>query len=124
MIKTISIIGGTGKMGSIFASAFQEKGYNIIISSKSTPITVEETASQGDLVIITVPINVTEDVIKKYSRSNVVSSHPLFGPGVSINGQTIVLCNVRGSKFSELRQLYQSIGLKVVEMSPKEHDKQ
>ncbi len=38
-IKTISIIGGTGQMGSVFAKAFRDKGYEVIISGRKTEIT-------------------------------------------------------------------------------------
>src|SRR3989344_3074917 len=62
--KTISIIGGTGRMGQVFAKAFKDKGYNVIISGRNTSINMVEAAQKGDIVIITVPISETESVIK------------------------------------------------------------
>lgn len=150
-IKTISIIGGTGKMGSAFAKAFMDRGYKVIIASRETQITIEEAAKMGDLVIVSVPLKATEGVIKKigplvrkdailsdftsiktnpcklmkkYSNGNVVGGHPLFGPGVEIAGQSIVLCNVRGDAESELEKVYESLGLAVLKKSADEHDKQ
>jgi len=149
--KTISIIGGTGQMGSIFALAFKEKGHNVLIAGRNTTISLEEAAKQGDIVIITVPIKVTLEVIKKiaplikkdsilidftsvkkkpceimkkYSNCNVIGGHPLFGPKVKIPDQTFVLCPVKGNKTWELKRILESIKLKVVIMTPEEHDKE
>jgi prephenate dehydrogenase len=149
-IKTISIIGGTGKIGSVFASAFKEKGYDVIVSSRKSEIKPIDATARGDLVIVSVPIGVTEEVIKeignyvrkdsvlmdftsvktgpckmmkKFSKSKIIGGHPLFGPGVAIKGESIVLCKVRGET-SELKRLFEEIGLKVIEMSAEEHDKE
>ncbi len=83
MAKKITIIGGTGRMGKWFAKFFQNKGYNVIISSRSPKkgesiakdIKVEyETnwhkASQiADIVLIATPIEVTAEIIHKISKS-------------------------------------------------------
>src|SRR3989338_3603427 len=147
----ISIIGGTGRIGSAFAEALKNKGHEVIISSRSTKIKPIDAAKQGDIVIISVPIKSTERVIKelapftkkeailtdftsvkvkpcklmeKYSKSNIIGGHPLFGPGVNISGQSIVLCNIRGNKLKELKSIYEFIGLKVIELSDEQHDKE
>ena len=36
MARGITIIGGTGRMGKWFAKFFQNKGYNVIITSRSS----------------------------------------------------------------------------------------
>ncbi|RLI49719.1 hypothetical protein DRO61_04725 [Candidatus Bathyarchaeota archaeon] len=83
MAKKITIIGGTGRMGKWFAKFFQNKGYNVTISSRSPKkaesiakeIKVEyETnwykASQiADIVLIATPIEVTAEIIHKISKS-------------------------------------------------------
>ena len=83
MDKRITIIGGTGRMGKWFAKFFQNKGYNVIISSRSPKkaasiakeLEVEyETnyykASQiADIVLIATPIEVTAEIIHKISKS-------------------------------------------------------
>lgn len=152
MIKTISIIGGTGQLGSVFAEAFRNSGYNVIIASRSTEIKIEEAASKGDLVIVCVPIRVTQEIIekispyvrkdallsdftsvkvmpsnvmKKFFNGNIIACHPLFGPGVSLNNQKIVFCPIKGKEFvNEYKDLLTNIGLEVIEMTPKEHDKE
>lgn len=151
-VKTISIIGGTGNMGSIFVNALKEKGYDVISSSRSTQIQPKEAASKADIVIITVPIEVTEKVINDISKSlkkdallvdftsvkvmpcnamkkafagEIIGAHPLFGPGLKPNGQSMVLCPVRkGSRYETFKNLMLSLDLKIVEMTPQEHDKE
>lgn|SRR3989338_5535460 len=148
----IAIIGGKGKIGSAFAQAFKEKGHEVIVSSRSTEIKPTEAVRDADIVIVSVPIEVTEAVIKeisshvkkdailsdftsvkimpckamkKYSKSEVIGCHPLFGPGVEIKGQKIVFCSIRTKKRAEeYKHILESIGLEVILMNPKEHDKQ
>ena len=65
--KTISIIGGTGSLGSKFARAFKSKGYRVLVSSRRTILTNIRAAEQGDVVIVCVPIRTTEKIIKEIS---------------------------------------------------------
>ncbi|MBI4144054.1 prephenate dehydrogenase/arogenate dehydrogenase family protein [Candidatus Woesearchaeota archaeon] len=145
----ISIIGGTGKMGRMFASNFRSKGHKVILSGRKTRITHEEAARKGDIVIVSVPINVTESVIKKISpfvrknalltdftsvkvvpcnamkrfcRANIVGGHPVFGPNVALKGQNFVLCPLRG-KWQFYKRLLASLGLKISVLAPETHDK-
>ena len=69
-------------------------------------------------------------VMKKYLPKNVeiIASHPLFGPDSAsndLNGLKIALWNVRAStdNFDKVKQSCTKFGLKVVVISPKEHDK-
>ena len=70
------------------------------------------------------------EVMMKYVPANVeiLATHPTFGPDSvrrGLKGKKIVLYPVRvsPSKFAKIKQSCQDIGLKVVEMSPEEHDK-
>jgi len=64
--KTITIIGGNGKMGNLFAQALKkEKNINILISDHKTKLTNIEATKQSDIIIITVPITKTCEVIEK-----------------------------------------------------------
>jgi prephenate dehydratase/prephenate dehydrogenase len=152
MQKIISIIGGTGKMGSLFAKALSEKGHKVIISGRTTKITPIEAAKRADIVIISVPIRETERVIKeispyvkkeailtdftsikinpckimeKDSKAEVIGGHPVFGPNVNIERQPFVICPIRAKQDSieKYREILQSIGLNVFEMTPEEHDR-
>jgi len=70
------------------------------------------------------------EVMTKYIPANVeiLATHPAFGPDSAkrgLKGLRIVLHKVRISpaKFTKVKQSCREIGLKVIEMSPKEHDK-
>ena len=57
------IIGGTGKMGKLFAPVFERAGYEMIVSGRSTAVTNADIAETCDLVIVSVPIRDTVRVI-------------------------------------------------------------
>jgi prephenate dehydratase/prephenate dehydrogenase len=151
--KIISIIGGTGQMGQMFAKAFQAKGYEVLIAGRKTELTFKEVAEKGDLVIVCVPISATEKVIKEVgpfvrkeailsdftsvktlpcqamissSKSQVVGAHPVFGPIPDLKGQSFVICPERVSKtsLSWYKSLFQSLELNVIEMTAEAHDRQ
>ena len=54
-----------GGMGSVMASMFQGFGHHVVISDLNTEITNTEAASQSDVIVISVPIETTIQVIKE-----------------------------------------------------------
>jgi len=64
LIKTIGIIGGTGEMGRFFVPFFTRLGYTVLVAGRSTPLSHAECARQADAVIVNVPIEHTEEVIR------------------------------------------------------------
>ncbi|MDO8564048.1 MAG: prephenate dehydrogenase/arogenate dehydrogenase family protein [Nanoarchaeota archaeon] len=150
--KTISIIGGRGKMGSLFAKAFRKQGYKVLISGRNTALTNIEAAKQGDVVIICVPIRATINIIKEigpfvrpdalisdftsvkvypckamehYSKAEVIGSHPLFGPSAGLKNQNMILCPIRGNNYLDwYKKTLKKMDLKVDILTPEEHDKQ
>ena len=154
MIKNpiIGIIGGTGLMGKWFRLFFEKKGYKVLVSGMDTELSVEECAKQSDMVIISVPIDVTVEVIKKvaplvkkegllmdvtslkvepikammkYSKCSIFGTHPVFGPGVKkMQNQKIVLCPGRGKKWQNwFEKIMIEEGAKIMISTPSEHDK-
>lgn len=150
---TISIIGGSGQMGKKFEKSLKKLGYKVLISDLETKLSNKEAASRGDVVIITVPISETEDVIREIipflkkkalltdftsikmkpvelmlrsdSRVEVLGGHPLFGPTTDFKGQNIILCKGREGDYSRwYRNFLKELGLKIIEMNPEEHDRQ
>lgn len=148
----IGIIGGTGLMGQWFERFFKAQGYKVLIASRKTKLSIEECARQSDVVIVSVPMDVTVEVIKriaplvkkdgllmdftsiklepvkamlKYSKCEVIGTHPVFGPGIkSLRNQTIILCPARGKKWPGwLEAIFLKAGAKIKITSPKEHDK-
>jgi prephenate dehydrogenase len=148
--ETIGIIGGTGRMGQWFKAFFEKKGYEVLVSGRHTVLTNQALAQKSDVVIVSVPISITVDIIKEVgpyvrkdalfmdftslkktpveamlnsSQAEVIGAHPLFGPGVEgLEGQTIVLCPARGDKWlSWVKEVFKEAHLEIT--SPEEHDK-
>lgn len=134
----VLILGGTGEMGQWFTRFFKEKGYEVTVWGKGGKteiarklevpfaLNLEEAIPGSDIVIVSVPINVTEETIaefapkmkagsllmdftsikvkpveamKKFAPSDVeiLGTHPMFGPTIpTIRGQTVILVPVKG----------------------------
>ncbi|MDK2826044.1 MAG: prephenate dehydrogenase [Methanolobus sp.] len=134
----VLIIGGTGEMGQWFTPFFKNHGYEVVVWGSSGKVEVAErmgvefasdidaAISTSDIVIVTVPINITEKVIsetapkmksgsllmdftslkvgpteamKKYAPENVeiLGTHPMFGPSIpSLHGQIFILTPIEG----------------------------
>ena len=149
--QTVAIIGGKGRMGSLMTRLFADLGHAVMIADLDTELTPEDAASTADVVVVSVPIEVTETVIRQIgpcirpdslfmdvtsikegplrammesSRSSVVGTHPMFGPDVhSLQGQRAVLCRGRGEEwFNWVKQMYQARGLVIKEAAADEHD--
>ena len=100
----IGIIGGNGKTGSWLARMLENRGIEVLIASRSTPLQPVDMARECKVVVISVPIVNTVQVIKeigpqvpregllmdltsvkkgpieammKYSEAQVVGIHPL-----------------------------------------------
>lgn len=110
--KSVAVVGGKGGMGSLLGRLFGDLGHAVLIADVDTPLTPEEAARSADVVVISVPIGVTEDVIRRLgphvraeallmdvtsikeaplrammdatasTGASVVGTHPMFGPGV------------------------------------------
>lgn len=150
--RTVAVIGGHGNMGKCMAQLFADLGHVVMISDLDTQLTPEEAAASADVVVLSVPIDSTVEVIRRVgpkvkddglimdvtsvksaplkamleaSTANVVGAHPLFGPSVhSLQGQRVVLCPGRGDNWLNwVRQTFQSRGLIVMEATPEDHDR-
>lgn len=147
----IGIIGGKGRMGKLFAAFFRERGIEVLISDLDTKLSNEELAGQCDIVIVSVPIDVTEKTIKKIlpfvraesalmdftslksaplkamlqGRCEVMGMHPMFGDSNPVPGQTMIICPTKKSgKWSEwMREFLQKNNVKIEGMGAKEHDR-
>jgi len=147
----IGIIGGTGGIGKWFAGFFTEEGYTVHVSGRRTGLSINEMARVCRVVIISVPINVTNAVIEEIgpkmkedsllmdftslkeepvramlasSRSEVMGCHPLFGPDVpSIEGLNIALCPARIDRWNGWPEgVFRKRGAHVFEVEPRKHD--
>ncbi len=150
--QTVAIIGGRGGMGRCMAKLFGDLGHAVMIADVDTPLTPEEAAEVADVVVISVPIDGTVEIIGRLgplmreeallmdvtsiktapveamlasTRASVVGTHPLFGPSVhSLQGQRVVMCRGRGDAwFDWLHKMLHARGLVIKEATPEEHDR-
>jgi prephenate dehydrogenase len=159
--QRIAIVGGTGKFGQHMGEHLEENN-EIVISGSSIERAKEEAEPHGwdygegkeivkdaDIVIISVPIKITTDVIhevgpnvpedallcdvtsvkqkpveamKQYS-DEVLGMHPMYAPSNSIKGQKIVMCPEKGSKWSMMEEFWEEHGADLHFTDPESHDR-
>lgn len=125
---TIGIIGGTQGMGGFLARVFENGGYTVEAMGLDQGAPAAEVAARHDVVIVSVPIDVTVKVIAEIAPHvkkgaclvditsikkppldamlahapdgvDVVATHPMFGPhGIDFDRQKVVLCRGRGDE--------------------------
>ena len=151
-MKIIGIIGGKGKTGQQFAQIFRKLGFEVMVSDLETKLTNRELIEKSDVVIFSVPLHLSEEIIRQEARNlrkgqvvldvsslkenqvkamneskaEVLGMHPLFGPShKSFKGLSIVLCPGRCQKKTshKFKKMFEKIGMKVSVMKPSEHDK-
>lgn len=153
MIKPlrIGIIGGEGKMGRLFDGLFLKQGHEVLISDKNTVLDNENLLKKVEVVLLSVPIDKTVQVIKEISpwireeqlvidltsvkkaavqalkktMGQIISVHPMFNDFSFGQGQTVIVCRVRASwKWHDwLTNFLKKAGLIIEEMEVLEHDR-
>ena len=148
----IGIIGGTGGIGRWFACCFREAGHRVHVAGRHEGMPLSELAERCRIVIVSVPIAATVDLIRQVgpllpedsllmdftslkeeplremldsTGAEVVGCHPLFGPDCpSLDGQNIILCPGRGKIWlAWLEAFFAKRGARVTLTSPGEHDR-
>ncbi|MEX0770666.1 MAG: bifunctional chorismate mutase/prephenate dehydrogenase [Balneolaceae bacterium] len=147
----ILFVGGEGGMGRLYRRVAEKSNHVVYSIDKGNWYELEEIVSKLDLVIITVPINVTIDVIKRIGpklnkktvladftsnksdpleemlRSHsgpVVGLHPMHGPDVpNLSKQLMVMCSGRKVEAADwfIKQC-QLWGMRVLKADPAKHD--
>lgn len=138
-LRPIVIVGGKGQLGGLFAKMFKLSGYDVRILGSQDWDNADVILEGVGMVVVTVPINLTIDVIGKLSmlpddcilcdltsikqkpleammkvhKGPVVGLHPMFGPDVpSLAKQVIVMCDGRGKDaYSWLKDQFEIWGL-------------
>ena len=147
----VGIVGGTGRMGSWFADLLEPYGSEVYRVGRKTDLTPAEMARRCDVVVISVPVVHTINMIKeigplvsekgllmdltsikekpmeamlRHSHAEVVGTHPLFGPDrVPGSGLRIAVCPGRGKVWRDwLLKTLRDAGLIVTVLSPQKHD--
>jgi prephenate dehydrogenase len=159
--QKIAIVGGTGQFGQHLGKRLEENN-EIHISGNTTAKAKEvaedygwsygestEIVEDADVVIIAVPISVTEEVIhevgphvpedalftditsvkqmpvesmSEYSEE-VLGMHPMYAPSNSIKGQKIVMCPEKGKKWTEMEEFWKQHDADLHFTEPETHDK-
>ena len=148
----VGIIGGTGKMGGLFSRVFERAGDEVACSGRNTRITAMDIAAKSDLIIISVPIHSTAEVIRNIaphltesqvicdltslkvfpvkemlcSRAEVIGLHPMFGPSVrTLEQQTIIVTPARCSHevLDRLTSIFEKEGARITITTPEAHDR-
>jgi len=148
----VGIIGGTGKMGTFFGEVFSRAGHVVLCAGRHTDVTPRDIARDCELVIVSVPIRQTVDVIDSIapvlteeqilsdltslkvmpvramlkSKARVLGMHPMFGPSVtSLLGQTIVVTPARcdNAAMEKVTSILRDQGARITQSTPGEHDR-
>ncbi|MCP1714518.1 prephenate dehydrogenase [Methanocalculus alkaliphilus] len=149
--RLVGIIGGTGRMGELFAGVFEGAGCIVEVIGRADPDEYRAFARRCSVILVSVPIDVTEAVIASIapvleedqliadltslkvmpvsammaSRAEVIGLHPLFGPNMAtLSGQKMIMTPARSSRETAdwLREIFEATGMSVAEATPEEHD--
>ena len=150
--KSILLVGGRGGMGSLYARIAELSGHRISILDRDDWDRAGELVRGKDLVIITVPIKVTQETIERIGpmldkqtiladfTSNkthildammnahtgpVVALHPMHGPDVTnVSRQLMMVCHGRDEKeYGWLLEQFRLWGLRIKTVDPEQHDR-
>lgn len=151
-IDNVVVIGGAGALGRVFVNLFERSNYNVSVVERDDWESgyAESVLRTASLVIVSVPINLTESVIAKLTmlpencvladitsikakpleamlsvhNGPVVGLHPMFGPDApGMIKQVVVVCEGRGSeKYAWLIEQMRIWGATIHDSSAKEHD--
>ena len=150
--RTVAVIGGKGRMGRLVATMFADVGHRVLVADVDTALTPVQAAAAADVVVISVPIDLTEQVVWEVgphvrddallmdvtsikhgpvqamlaaTRASVVGTHPMFGPNVhTVQGQRVVLCRARGDAWADwVVHTLTAHGMIVTETSAEHHDR-
>ncbi|WP_100655651.1 bifunctional chorismate mutase/prephenate dehydrogenase [Alteromonas flava] len=149
-ISHVVVVGGAGALGRIFTELFRRSHYTVSVVEKDDWDNAEQHFSKADLVLICVPITLTEKVIQQLPQlpphcvladitsikqaplnamlaqhsGPVVGLHPMFGPdSVGMVKQVVVVCDGRGAKqYQWLIEQMIIWGAKVQEATAEAHD--
>lgn len=149
--KHILYIGGEGGMGKLYKKITDQTGHKAYSIDKSNWYELEELAPKLDMVIVTVPIKITEQVIERLSgrlsdktiladfTSNksapiekmleahsgpVVGLHPMHGPDVqNLSKQLMVVCPGRNAEEANwFTEQCELWGMRVIKADQEKHD--
>lgn len=149
--RHILFVGGEGGMGSLYRRVADQSGHHTYSIDKGNWYELEEISARLDMAIVTVPINITVDVIERLTAkledhtiladftSNksepleamlkahsgpVVGLHPMHGPDVpNLSKQLMVICEGRDAEKAKwFTEQCELWGMRIIDADPKKHD--
>lgn len=150
-LGSVVIVGGKGQLGGLFQQMLSLSGYQVKVLDKDDWLQAETLFADAGLVLVTVPIAITCDLIRAKltqlpqdciladltsiktepmnamlaaHKGPVVGFHPMFGPDVgSLAKQVVVVCHGReADKYQWLLEQITIWGARIVEAEPERHD--
>ncbi|MDP5254623.1 MULTISPECIES: bifunctional chorismate mutase/prephenate dehydrogenase [unclassified Vibrio] len=149
-LGSVVVIGGHGQLGGLFAKMFRLSGYKVEVIGRNDWHRADELLRDAGLVVVSVPIDLTTEVIGKLNQlpkscilcdltsvksaplaammsvhsGPVVGLHPMFGPDVpSLAKQVIVHCQGRDQDaYQWLLAQFSIWGASLCAMEAKAHD--
>ncbi|NRF16690.1 bifunctional chorismate mutase/prephenate dehydrogenase [Vibrio coralliilyticus] len=149
-LRSVVIVGGNGQLGGLFGRMFKLSGYDVKVLGSKDWDKADEMLVDAGLVVVTVPIHLTQVVIEKLGKlpkdcilcdltsikskplqgmlnvhqGPVVGLHPMFGPDVpSLAKQVIVYCDGRGEEhYQWLLKQFSIWGASLCQIDASEHD--
>jgi chorismate mutase / prephenate dehydrogenase len=149
-LRPIVVVGGHGQLGGLFCRLFELSGYQVRQLGSQDWGRADEILADAGMVVVSVPINVTEQIIGKLSNlpddciladltsiksgplqamleahnGPVIGLHPMFGPDISsLAKQVIVYCDGRNPEnYQWLLEQFQIWGATLNRISAIEHD--
>lgn len=146
----VVVVGGRGALGQRFVSLFQRSGFVVSVLEQPDWPRAAEICADASLVLLAVPIAVTEQVIQQLPTlpadcvladitsikaaplaamlqqhsGPVLGLHPMFGPDISnIVKQVVVVCHGRATEqYQWLLQQFSVWGAVLTEKTAQQHD--
>lgn len=151
MRKKIIIIGGNGAMGKLFKKLWESQEHQVEALGSNDWGIANELLINADLVVVSVPVNKTCEVIQKiagylssetiladftsikilpinvmlkYHNGPILGLHPMFGPTISSpNKQVIISCGGRDTIKSQwVIDSFKLLEFKIIDLLPSRHD--
>ena len=150
--RRVTVIGGRGQMGRFFVQQLSSSGHYVDVFGRDDWGNARQLLGKADLVIVSVPIEQTVEIIEKTARylsasttlvdltsiktpivqamldwhsGPVLGLHPMFGPGMdSFLSQNVVVCPGRQQQaYQWFLDFIDSKGGKLIWSTPQEHDR-
>lgn len=150
--RTVAVIGAKGGIGARMVELFESLGHTLLQVDLDSDLSAEDAAAAADVVLLSVPIERTEEMIRRVgplmkpeallmdvtsvkmwplesmldaASCSVVGTHPMFGPGVhTLQRQRVVVCPGRGEEWlAWVESMFTAKGMVVARSTAEAHDR-